>query len=307
MPEQIPHLRALRAFEAAARHLSFQDAAEELGLSPSAVSHQIRTLEFYLQTKLFERHAHSITLTNDGAELYPGLHSGFKQISESIRNVRATSAEGKITISAGPAIAAKFITPKLYLFEELWPALQIELLTSTETVDLKTKSVDVAIRYGGGQYEDLDSTLLLNEFHAPMCSPDLLSQEVNGLSNLEEVLNHPLLHDDAAQLAGNAPGWPDWFDMHDLEGKDSGRHFNQADHAIQAAIDGAGILMGRVAIAAPDLIAGRLVLPFEKKIRSPFSYYFVTRRDRMKEKHISVFREWLREQANLVQAELELD
>lgn len=299
MAEQIPHLSSLRVFEAAARHLSFKAAADELGLSPSAVSHQIRTLESYLDVRLFERLTRAVKLTTSGRALRPGVEDGFRQIESAVRQVRAIDARSVIVVSAGPAIAAKWIVPRLHHFVEAYPSIEVRLSTSHHAVDIARGDVDVAIRHGAGQYGDLDSVRLFGEAYTPMCAPSLIGKGKPKLKLAADVLKHRLLHDDAASFPGVAPDWRDWLTAESvgIPKNLGGQHFKQSDHAIQAAIDGVGILFGRIAIAAPDLAAGRLIRPFERAIPSSFAFYFVTRRRRMREKLITVFLEWLQHEA----------
>lgn len=302
MAEAVPHLSALRAFEAAARHLSFQAAAAELGISPSAVSHQIRTLEAYLDVRLFDRLTRAIALTEAGRALQPGVEEGFRSIESSVRQVRSLRSRAVIVVSAGPSIAAKWLVPRLYLFEERYPSVEIRISTTNRTIDLAREDVDVALRHGRGDYPGFESTRLFGEAYAPMCAPALLDDSDRPLRQPSDLSGHRLLHDDAAAYPGAAPGWPEWLAA---AGADPaigtrGRHFKQSDHAIQAAIDGAGVLLGRVAIAAPDLLAGRLVRPFPQRLVSDFGYYFVTRPRRQREKPIAAFLEWLREERQAV-------
>ncbi len=302
MAERVPHLSALRAFEAVARHLSFQEAAAELGISPSAVSHQIRTLEAYLDVRLFERLTRAIALTEAGRLLQPGMEEGFRCIESSVRQVRSLRSRAVIVVSAGPSIAAKWLVPRLYLFEERYPAVEIRITTTNRTIDLAREDVDVALRHGSGRYPGLDCTRLFGEAYAPMCAPALLKDADRPLEAPSQLAGHRLLHDDAASYPGTAPGWPEWLAA---AGADpgvgqSGRHFKQTDHAIQAAIDGVGVLLGRVAIAAPDLLAGRLVRPFPLTLPSDFGYFFVTRPGRQREKPIAAFLAWLRQERKAV-------
>jgi len=302
MAERIPHLTALRAFEAAARHLSFQVAAGELGLSPSAVSHQIRSLEKYLEVRLFDRLTRAVALTEAGEALRPGVEEGFRRIEDAVRQVRSLKTHAVIVVSAGPAIAAKWLVPRLYHFEERYPAIEVRITTSNRTVDLERGDIDIAIRHGLGKYEGLETTRLFGEAYVPMCSPGLLNSGPWPLRKPDDLAHHRLLHDDAAAFPGRAPGWPEWLKaakVQKVDGKD-GRHFAQTDHAVQAAIDGAGVLLGRVAIAAPDLAAGRLVQPFDLKMPSDFGYFFVTRKGRRREKPIAALLEWINEEARSI-------
>ncbi len=297
MAERIPHLTALRAFEAAARALSFQDAARELGLSPSAVSHQIRTLETYLDVRLFDRLTRRIELTEAGRALLPGVGRGFREIEGAVRQVRSLKSGAVIVVSAGPSMASKWLVPRLYDFEERYPEIEVRITTSMRSIDLLREDVDIALRHGLGDYDGLDSIRLFGEAYAPLCAPQLAK------GGPADLIGERLLTDDSASLPGQAPGWADWFAAAGLsvdatrETVEKGRHFKQTDHAIQAALDGAGILLGRIAVAAPDLAAGRLVQPFGPALASPYSYFFVTRPRRTQEKAIGAFLEWLRQRA----------
>ena len=299
MAERIPHLTALRAFEAAARALSFQDAARELGLSPSAVSHQIRTLETYLDIRLFNRMTRRIELTEAGHALRPGVGRGFREIEGAVRQVRSIASGSVIVVSAGPAMTSKWLVPRLYEFEERHPAVEVRVTTSMRSIDLTRENVDIGIRHGIGTYEGLDSVRLFGESYAPLCAPGFLDTASPALTGPEALLHHRLLTDDSAALPGEVPGWTDWFAEAGVDGAAEsigrGSHFRQTDHAIQAALDGAGILLGRVALAAPDMAAGRLVHPFGPELQSPYGYFFVTRPGRRREKAVGAFLEWLQE------------
>jgi len=296
MAEKLPHLTALRAFEAAARHLSFQDAATELGLSPSAVSHQIRALEAYLDTRLFNRLTRAVELTPAGRALRPGVEDGFRRIETAVRQVRSINSNATLVLSVGPAMAAKWLVPRMHDFEENFPDIEIRITTSSRPVDLRREDVDVALRHGRGRYEGLDSVRLFGEAYTPMCAPALRCDAKSPLKTKKELARHRLLHDDAAASPGPVPGWAEWLTKARVSGVDAskGRHFQQTDHAIQAAIDGAGVLLGRKAIAAPDLAAGRLVRPFKLTLPSDYAYFFVTRPGRRREKPIAVLLDWLR-------------
>lgn len=299
MSERLPHLTALRVFESCARLLSFQRAAAELGLSPSAVSHQIRALETYLGVRLFERLTRAIALTEAGEALRPKLEVGFRLIETAVREVRVLSRSAVLVVSAGPAIAAKWLVPKLYRFSELHPAIDVRVSTTNRPVDLERDGVDIALRHGRGVYEGLESIRLFGEAYAPMCAPVLANQREPPLRRPADLMHHRLLHDDAAALPGAASGWREWLDAvgaSEVEAE-RGVHYAQTDHAIQAAIDGTGVLLGRLSIAAFDLAAGRLVRPFELSLPSPFGYYFVTRADRLREQPIRAFLAWLQDEA----------
>jgi LysR family glycine cleavage system transcriptional activator len=300
MSERLPHLSALRAFEAAARRLSFRDAAEELGITASAVSHQIRTLEAYLDVRLFDRLTRAVALTEAGSALYPKLDVGFRLVESAVREVRSLRTASALVVTAGPAIAAKWLVPKLYRFQEQYPGIELRVLTSSRPVDLDREDVDVAFRHGRGDYPGLESVRLFGEAYTPMCAPRLTEDARHPLRVPADLRHQRLLHDDAAALPGKgAAGWAQWLRSAKVRQVDAqaGAHFGQTDHAIQAAIDGGGVLLGRVSIAAFDLSAGRLVRPFELTLPSPFGYYFVTRQGRQRESAVAAFLSWIQAEA----------
>ncbi|CAA2109270.1 transcriptional regulator GcvA [Variovorax paradoxus] len=300
MSERLPHLSALRAFEAAARRLSFRDAAEELGITASAISHQIRTLEAYLDVRLFDRLTRAVALTEAGSALYPKLDVGFRLVESAVREVRSLRTASALVVTAGPAIAAKWLVPKLYRFQEQYPGIELRVLTSSRPVDLDREDVDVAFRHGRGDYPGLESVRLFGEAYTPMCAPRLTEDARHPLRVPADLRHQRLLHDDAAALPGKgAAGWAQWLRSAKVRQVDAqaGAHFGQTDHAIQAAIDGGGVLLGRVSIAAFDLSAGRLVRPFELTLPSPFGYYFVTRQGRQRESAVAAFLSWIQAEA----------
>jgi len=298
MSERLPHLTALRVFESTARQGSFRAAAAELGLSPSAISHQIRALESYLGVRLFERRVRGVELTEAGKTLWPGLETGFRLIESGVREVRTLQAPAAITVSSGPAIAAKWLVPLLHRFAERHPAIEVHVSTSNKVVDLRREAIDVAIRHGRGDYPGMEAIRLFGEAYTPMCAPHLLHGGPTGTLTLQQLHHHRLLHDDHAAFPGKAVGWPEWLraaGARDIDGK-AGVHYRQTDHAIQAAIDGSGVLLGRIAIAAFDLAAGRLVRPFDVTLSSDYGYHFVTLPGRCRERAIAAFLAWLQEE-----------
>ncbi len=295
MAERIPHLTGLRVFEAAARRLSFQAAAEELGLSPSAVSHQIRGLEAYLDAKLFERKPRAVALTDAGRALQPGVADGFRRIEGAVREVRSLTTRAVVVVSVGPSLAAKWLSPRLYRFEEAHPSIDLRVTMSNRAIDLLREDVDVALRHGGGDYPKLESLRLFGEAYAPLAAPAVAER----LRAPADLAGARLFDDVSTRHAFEAPSWPEWFRRAGLDPSDfpPPREFHQTDHAIQAAIDGGGVLMGRLGIAGGDVAAGRLVQPFELVLPSPYGYFAVLRPGRRREKAIARFLDWIFEEA----------
>ena len=298
MPDRLPALSALRAFEAAARHLSFQEAANELSVSPSAVSHAVRALEADLGQALFVRGTRSVALTEAGRAMAPGLREGFEAIERAVARGRATGARPVLTLSTGPAIAAKWIVPRLYAFEEAQPDIDVRITTSLRLVDLSREGIDAGIRFGRGPYPDLDARRLFGDALAPMAAPEI----ARGLREPTDLLDHRLIVDRSTADDEAMPGWSDWFATVGLprerwaDAVGRARVITQAHHTIQAVMDGAGIAFGRLAVAAADLAAGRLVVPFEPRLPTPHAFWFVTAKGRMAEPHIAAFLGWLGEE-----------
>ena len=298
MSERLPSLPALRAFEAAARHLSFQMAADELSVSPSAISHQIRALEADLGTALFHRRARAVALTEAGRALLPGLTEGFGALARAVAAVRGVGRRPVVTLSTGPAIAAKWIVPRLYTFEERFPEMEVRITTSLRLVDFEREGIDAGIRFGRGPYPDLDARRLFGDALAPLCSPAIAAT----LREPADILAHRLIADDSTTDREAMPSWRDWFAATGLPEQlwsgavANARTITQAHHTLQAAMDGAGIAFGRLAVAASDLQAGRLVQPFGPALPTPHSFWLVTARGRMAEPPIAALLEWLGEE-----------
>ena len=297
MSARLPALSALRAFESAARHLSFQAAAEELAITPSAVSHQIRSLEAELGP-LFVRHARAVSLTERGAALAPGLSDGFAGIARAVAAAREVGRRPVLTLSTGPAIAAKWIVPRLYTFEEAHPEIDMRIATSLRLVDLVHEGVDVGIRFGRGDYAGLEGRRLFGDAMAPLCSPAI----AETLRAPVDMLRHRLMIDASTSDRSVLPGWAEWFDAAGVPAVDyagpvsAARSIAQAHHTLQAAMDGAGIALGRVAIGASDLAAGRLVRPFALQLPTAHSFWLVTAKGRLGEPPIRALLEWLGEE-----------
>ena len=298
MSDRLPPLSALRAFEAAARRLSFQAAAEELAVTPSAVSHQIRGLEADLGEPLFVRRARAVSLTEMGRVLAAGLSEGFERIDRAVADARTVGRRPVVVLSSGPAVAAKWIVPRLYTFEEAHPDIEVRITTTLRLVDFTREGVDAGIRFGRGPYPDLDAKRLFGDALAPLCSPEI----ARTLREPRDLLGHRLLNDDSTSDRSAVAGWVDWFDAVGIPEADYGaalaqsRTITQAHHTLQAAMDGAGVAFARVAIAASDLAAGRLVRPFDPMLPTPHSFWFVTPRGRMKEPPLQALLEWLGEE-----------
>jgi LysR family glycine cleavage system transcriptional activator len=298
---KMPPLNALRAFEAAARHMSLTKAAQELNVSPGAVSHQIRALEALLGIALFERRVRAIALTPAARLLYPGLQNGFLQIQEAVASLRHAANERVLVVSTPPGLTAKWLAPRLYRFASGHPEIEVRISSSLANANFTTDGVDVAVRNLAVRPAD-DPALLIERLvelsFVPVCSPRLYEQ--HGLPRTAEALARmPLIHDDS--LAGRAklPTWSDWFDAAGLHSVDISRglHFNSADHALDAASEGAGVLLAHDLLAYDDLRTGRLLIPVALPIWSGRACYVVCPKHRSAAPQVRAFREWIKEEA----------
>ncbi len=294
MPRPLPPLNALRAFEATARHLSFTRAADELAVTPAALSHQIRGLEEFLDERLFERKARSIALTPKGALLYPGLHAAFLQIRQSVELLQRDLSERVLVVSAPPGFTAKWLAPRLYRFMFAYPEIDARISASKELANFTTDGVDIAIRNARGAMPGLWSRKLMGIHLVPVLSPRLLAV-LGGLNSPQDLHRAPLIHDDMLGLLPGMPTWAHWLEAQGVNGIDLGRglRFNSPDHALEAAGEGAGVLLAQRELAHDDIRSGRLVAPFAQELEADRSF-MVTCPDGFETRpKIRAVRDWL--------------
>jgi len=294
MTRRVYPLNSLRAFEASARHLSFVKAAEELYVTPAAISHQVKKLEEYLSVRLFRRLSRGLLLTDAGQRFLPELKEGFLQLDRAMDRVQESDATGPLTISVAPIFAAKWLVPRLQLFNSLHPDIDIRISSSLQMIDFQRDNFDAAIRLGWGDYPDLVVNKLFDEHMTPMCSPQLLERET-PLTSPADLSHQVLLHNDSLEFAPDAPDWESWLKAADASQVDSGRgtHFSHPEHSLQAAIDGSGIILGWCFLAAEDIAAGRLVAPFDLVLPMGLSFYLVYPQSHANWSKLIKFNEWL--------------
>ncbi len=299
MYQPMPPLNALRAFEAAARHLSLTRAAEELHVTAGALSHQIRGLEEFLGCKLFERRVRAIALTPAGKLLYPGLQTGFAHIREALGGLDARSSR-VLVISAPPGLTAKWLVPRLYRFTSANPEVDVRSSSSTAYANFTTDRVDVAVRNLPNN-ATADPALIIEKLIelsvVPVCSPRLAA--THKLFEGPAALRHaPLIHDDTLAQRPEVPTWADWFAAAGVEGVETSRglRFNSTDHALDAASEGAGVLLAQDLPAYDDLRSGRLVIPSPPRLPTGRAYYFVCPKSRSTPPHVQAFRQWVKQE-----------
>lgn len=288
----MPPLNALRAFEATARHLSFSKAAEELHVTPAALSHQIRGLEDLLQLKLFHRRARAIELTDAARLIYPGIQTGFQNLRDAVERLDRSRQDHILVISAAPGLTAKWLAPRLYRFLALHPDIDPRISAGVGFANFTTDGVDVGIRLSGGSHPDLYVEKLSDEWLVPMCSPGLL-EGAQPLQSPADLAHFPLIQVD---LPGLVPTWADWLKTVGVTGVDTerGLRLNVADHALDAATEGAGVVLGYKIVASRYLASGQLVAPFGAELAmSGRAYHFVCAKGHEKRPAIKAFRDWL--------------
>ncbi len=295
----LPPLSALRAFEAAARLQSFSRAADELSVTPAAISHQIHALEADLGVRLFHRGRRAVELTASARLLLPGLSEAFSGIQTAVRRLRAHNDTGTLTVTASPSIAAKWLVLRLHRFQVQHADIDVRISASDEIVDLTRGGFDIAIRYGGGRYPGLAVELLLKNEVFPACSPRLL-EAGPPLRTPEDLLHHALIHDQAADRDPLAPTWAMWLKAAGVRGAPMapGLTFSVGYMALDAAIAGHGVALAYSTIAAADLAAGRLVRLFSLALPDLFAYYIVTAPGALERPKVRAFRDWLRQEAD---------
>jgi LysR family transcriptional regulator, glycine cleavage system transcriptional activator len=288
MARKLPPLSALPAFDAAARHLNFTKAAAELFVTHGAVSRAIRNLEEVLGTQLFERRTRSVRLTAEGAAYAAEIGPALDRIGAATIVASATRSANVLTVSTSDGFAGRWLVPRLHRFHRANRDLDVRLATSGVHADFIRDGIDIAIRYGAGSYEGVTSELLAEEFVSPVCSPELLAGE-HPLRTPSDLKYHRLIHDNFRI------GWTNWLQEAGITdvNAESGVKFDSAVFAVEAAVQGEGVLLGRSALVSTDLAAGRLVRPFDLALKSKWQYYIVYPEAALRQKKNRVFRDWL--------------
>jgi len=294
MTRRVYPLNSLRAFEASARHLSFVKAAEELYVTPAAISHQVKRLEEYLGVQLFRRLPRGLLLVETGQVLSSELSEVFLRLDETMARVLESDSRGALTISVAPMFAVKWLVPRLREFDALYPEIDLRMSSSLGVIDFQRDAFDIAVRLGQGRYPGLEVVKLFDESVTPLCSPRLL-EGPGKLLNPDDLSHHVLLHDDSMTFDPAAPNWNMWLEAAGTRRVDASRgpHFSQPDHALQAAIDGAGVVLGWRYLAADDIAAGRLVQPFSLALPLGSAFYLVYPEAYRNRHKVVVFRDWL--------------
>jgi LysR family glycine cleavage system transcriptional activator len=285
----LPSLTGLRAFEAAARHLSFSRAAAELNVTPTAISHLISRLEQQLGVRLFIRRNRAVLLTREGQDYLPPIRSAFEDLRQATARLRRPSHEGLLTVSTTASLATKWLVSRVAAFQDAHPGIEVRITTSAHLVDFRREEVDLAVRFGLGHWPGLRADWLMAEHVFPVCSPSLLAAK--PLRAPEDLAQHTLLHTTVSR-----EDWQLWLTAAGLPlsiAKQRGLMFDQGFMAVQAAMEGLGVALGRTHLVEADIAAGRLVVPFDTVLPQDAGYYVVAPMANAEFPKIALFREWL--------------
>src|SRR5215469_1452209 len=290
MAARLPSLNGLRAFEAAARHMSFTLAASELNVTQTAISHQIRRLEEELGVRLFARQNRSLELTPEAREYLPGIRAAFNDLRLATDRLKRKDNDRVLTVSTLASLAAKWLLPRLSSFQQAHPTIDVRITTSTSLVDFRHDDVDAAIRYGRGHWPGVRAQWLMADELFPVCSPALLKGD-KPLRCPEDLANHTLLH-----TSGYDDDWRLWLTAAGLPSnisKQPGLSFDLSFMTVQAAIDGIGVAMGRTSYVQDDIAKGRLVVPFKIALPADAGFYLVSPEAVEAPPKLRLFRNWL--------------
>jgi len=288
----LPSINALRAFHASARCLSFTQAARELNVTQGAISHQVKGLEDILGVKLFLRIKQRLQLTEQGKGYLPFVREALDLLQAGNDFLTSSDQSGVLTVSVSPNFASKWLVHRLGDFIAAHPDIELRVSASMQHIDIGRSDIDMAVRHGEGNWPDLDVTKLCPELIFPVCSPEFLERH-GPLVQPSDLTELALLHDRSRQ------DWPMWFTAAGVsEAKvPTGPQFDQTSMVIDAAVEGHGVALARSALAARDLLAGRLLRLFDIALPAPFAYFVVCPKTAAKTPKIRQFRDWLLSEA----------
>ncbi|MGH7067390.1 MAG: transcriptional regulator GcvA [Acetobacteraceae bacterium] len=294
MARKLPPLKTLPDFEAAARHLSFSKAAEELNVTHGAVSRQVKSLEDYLGVPLFRRLNRALRLTDEGQAYARAVREILDSLAEVTRRLPTPKEANRLTVSTTYSFTTGWLVPRLGRFRALHPEIDVRLQANDHAVDFARDNVDLAIRYGRGIYPGLAIERLVGDDYAPVGSPTLLKGK-HPLRKPADLRHHVLLHDEGTEI-----DWRMWLMAAGVEGVDAARGpiFSHSPMVIQAAIRGEGVALGRQALIEDELVSGRLVRLFDLRLKSEMAYYFLCPQLSLEQPKVRAFRDWLLAEAS---------
>ncbi len=294
---RLPSLDTLRAFEAAARHLSFTKAAAELHVTQSALSQRVATLEDELGFALFERRARKLILTPRGRFLAAAMGRALAELAGAFERFEEGFGARRLALSVLPSFAARWLLPRLPQFHAEHPETEVAVSADAKAVDLRSSEIDVAIRFGAGRYPGMKTEFVMDDYVVPVCRPDLLPDGA-ALAGAAALADFPLLHDVTTETDVSGSDWRRWFAFAGVPGEPRpGPRFNQGDLVLQAAAQGTGAALARLSLVADDLSAGRLAVMLNRPLRTRWDYYAVSLPAKAARPAVAAFRQWLLREA----------
>lgn len=304
MQDTLPPLVALRAFEAAGRHLSFKNAAEELNVTPAAISQQIKLLEDRLDVPLFVRQTRALELTEYGQKLLPKIREGFEAFRVGLGKIKPM-VDRTLRITAPPSFTTRWLIPRLSAFWAKHPDVALRIASTPDSIDQSNtcapptpsdNGLDVYIRFGSGHYPGWEVVPIFTPECIPVCAPGIL-QDGAPIIKPADLLQHVLIQDETTSGAENPMDWSVWLSDHGVHSElaERGPRFSNSLLAIEAAINGQGVALALKPLIQTDLDSGRLVTPFEGGVPSPYTYCLVYKGGNVREGSVKAFCDWLRE------------
>ena len=289
---RLPPLNALRVFEAAARNDSFVDAADELSVTASAVSHQIKTLEQFLGVVLFKRNKRKVQLTPLGEQYLVSIKYALDEIAVATQRLLANTETDIVTISVAPNFLTRWLMPRMQRFQEKFPDVELQISASTGLIDFNKSNTDMAIYFGSGEWHDIDMHFLRDVLLVPVCSPALVSGS-KSLVHPEDLRKHTLIH-----VSKRLNEWPEWLQLVGVEyvGFSRGLQLSSSQLATAAAQEGLGVTLADSTFASREIIEGKLIMPFDIMLDTHQSFYLVHQKNRLLTYAMRVFKEWVIEE-----------
>ena len=288
MSRRLPPLNSLKCFESAGRLLSFTRAAKELNVTQAAISHQIKVIEEYLGVALFIRHPRKLGLSEQGKAMLPDIIESFDRISMAIGSVSSEQHSNVISVRLAPSFAAKWLSPRLKYFWLQYPEIDLCLYHAHPPVDFEREEIDIAVTYGKGDWAGVVAEPLLSLEFFPVCSPAFMEND-KPLTDIGNLRYYSLLHDASYEC------WNDWLKLARLTdiNANKGTIIDDTNVLIQAAIDGQGIALGSNAFVEDHLENGKLIKPFDIKLKNEFAYYIVCPQSHLQNPAVKAFKSWL--------------
>ncbi|WP_338040738.1 transcriptional regulator GcvA [Marinomonas ostreistagni] len=289
---RLPPLNSLKCFESAARHGSFNKAAQELNVTPSAISHQIKGLESFLGIELFRRTKRKVVLTEAGASYIKPIKQIFEKLEQATADLMSAQHAGSLRLAVAPAFLTRWLMPRMERFQARYPDIEIEIRSSMGLQDFSIGDIDMAVYFGNGDWDDVEAHYLRPIRLAPVCSPKLIKPE-QPINEPEDMRFYPLLH-----VSKRSDEWQDWLLQNDLDPKAfrRGLMFSSGSLTAGAAAQGLGIALADLSLITPEIESGQLQVLFHQHLNTSRSFYLVFEKNRALTPAMAAFKAWIIEE-----------